>query len=265
MTTRRDLLKTGAAAGGVAAFVAGFSETGERTLHTFLHRNEKLGTTGRSLKPEFSVDAQGKLTVDPAYRVSYAMCQGCTSQCSVRVKIDAATENVVRVTGNPYSALSTDPHLPMGASVRDSFLSLTRFNEKGLSGRSTACGRGNAALEHMNSPYRVTRPLKRVGPRNSGAWEPISFEQLVKEVVEGGDLFGEGHVKGLKALRSFESIDPAAPELGPKVNKVAILNSVDDGRSAFVQRFIQKAYGSINYTGTPPLAETSANDNEITL
>lgn len=249
MTTRRDLLKTGAAAGGVAAFVAGFSETGERTLHTFLHRNEKLGTTGRSLKPEFSVDAQGKLTVDPAYRVSYAMCQGCTSQCSVRVKIDAATENVVRVTGNPYSALSTDPHLPMGASVRDSFLSLTRFNEKGLSGRSTACGRGNAALEHMNSPYRVTRPLKRVGPRNSGAWEPISFEQLVKEVVEGGDLFGEGHVKGLKALRSFESIDPAAPELGPKVNKVAILNSVDDGRSAFVQRFIQKAYGSINYTG----------------
>lgn len=249
MSSRRELLKAGAALGGAAAFAAGFSETGERLLHTVLEPAKKLGTDGRSLKPEFTVNAKGELALDPGQRVSYAMCQGCTTQCGVRLRIDAATETVTRVSGNPYSPLSTDPHLPMGASVRKSFISLSRFGEQGLAGRSTACGRGNAALEHMNSPFRITQPLKRVGPRNSGEWKPISFEQLVNEVVEGGDLFGEGHVKGLRELRSFEPIDPAQPELGPKVNKVALLNSVDDGRSAFVQRFMQKAYGSINYTG----------------
>ena len=72
-------------------------------------------------------------------------------------------------------------------------------------------------ISQIDSPFRVLSPMKRVGPRNSGKWEPISFEQLVKEIVEGGDLFGEGHVDGLRALRSLETpIDPNAPELGPR-------------------------------------------------
>jgi tetrathionate reductase subunit A len=249
MTSRRNILRAGAAIGGTVAFAAGFSETGERMLHSVIGPAKALGVDGRSLKPEMRVDDKGALQIDPSQRVSYTMCMGCTTQCGVRVRIDAATETVVRVSGNPYSPLSTDPHLPMGASVRQSFVSLSRFDEKGLAGRSTACGRGNAVLEQMNSPFRITQPLKRVGPRNSGQWKPIPFEQLVSEVVEGGDLFGEGHVKGLRELRSFDPIDPAQPELGPKVNKVAVLSSVDDGRMAFLNRFIQQSYGSINSTG----------------
>jgi tetrathionate reductase subunit A len=249
MTSRRNILKAGAALGGTAAFAAGFSETGERMLHSIVSPAKALGVDGRSLKPEMRVDEKGALQPDPSQRVSYTMCMGCTTQCGVRVRIDTANETVVRVSGNPYSPLSTDPHLPMGASVRQSFISLSRFDEKGLAGRSTACGRGNAVLEQMNSPYRITTPLKRVGPRNSGEWRPIPFEQLVKEVVEGGDLFGEGPVKGLRELRSFDPIDPAQPELGPRVNKVAFLSSVDDGRMAFLARFAQQAYGTINLTG----------------
>ena len=249
MTTRRDLLKTSAALGGAAVFAAGFSETAERVAKSVISPAQALGVNGRSLKPEMRVDADGKLQLDPGQRVSYTMCLGCTTQCGVRVRIDNATETVLRVAGNPYSPLSTDPHLPMSASVRDSFISLSRFQERGLAGRSTACARGNAVLQLTNSPYRVTTPLKRVGPRNSGQWKPISFEQLVQEVVEGGNLFGEGHVKGLRELRSFEPIDPAQPELGPKTNKVAVLLSADDGRGAFVRRFLQQAYGSINQTG----------------
>jgi tetrathionate reductase subunit A len=249
MTTRRNILKSGAALGGATAFAAGFSETGERMLHSLIGSAHALGVDGHSLKPEMRIDEKGALQIDPSQRVSYTMCMGCTTQCGVRVRIDHASETVLRVSGNPYSPLSTDPHLPMGASVRQSFISISRFGEKGLAGRSTACGRGNAVLEQMNSPYRVTTPLKRVGPRNSGQWEPISFEKLVQEVVEGGDLFGEGAVKGLRELRSFDPIDPAQPELGPKVNKVAVLSSVDDGRMAFLNRFIQQSYGSINSTG----------------
>jgi tetrathionate reductase subunit A len=249
MTSRRDLLKGAAVVGGGAAFAAGFSETGTHMLDAVIAPAHALGTEGRSQKPEFRVGPGGRLEMNPDARVAFAMCMGCTTQCGVRVRIDAATDTVTRVTGNPYSPLSTDPHVPMGQPVRKALLSLTRLDEQGLAGRSTACGRGNAVLEGQTSPFRITQPLKRVGPRNSGRWQPISFEQLVKEVVEGGDLFGEGPVAGLRALRSFEPIDPKRPELGPKTNRVAILNAADDGRSSFVARFIQKAYGSINYTG----------------
>lgn len=249
MTTRRDILKSTAVLGGTAAFAAGFSETGKRMFDAVVAPEKTLGTDGHSLKPEMRVNAQGELELNPGQRVSYVVCQGCTTVCSVRVRVDVATETVVRVVGNPYSPLSAIPHLPMSASVRQSFLSLTRHEEQGLAHRATACGRGNAMLEQTNSPWRITQPLKRVGPRNSGEWQPISFEQLVKEVVEGGNLFGEGHVKGLRELRDFTPIDPAQPELGPKVNKVALLNSFNDGREPFVARFIKNAYGSINYTG----------------
>lgn len=245
--SRRQML----AAGGATAFAAGFSQTAVRMGEKVLgHDAPKHKTAGEAPEPEFRIDpASGKLWINPAQQVSYTMCTGCTTFCGVRVRIDRASGKVLRVAGNPYSPLSTDPHLPMKASVRDSFVALSRFNEKGLAGRSTACGRGNAVLQQMDSPFRVLTPLKRVGPRNSGRWQPISFAQLVKEVTEGGDLFGEGPVAGLKALRDFSPIDPERPELGPKVNQVAVLNSTNEGRENFARRFMQKAYGTLNFVG----------------
>jgi len=248
MSSRRDILKGGAAAGGLAAFVAGFAHTGMRAAGA-LADDQPKGLHGRSLEPEMTVGPDGKLTLNPNQQVSYTMCLGCTTQCGVRVRVDKASGTVLRVAGNPYSPLSADPHLPMSTPVRKSFVNVSRHEEKGLAGRSTACGRGNAVLEQMSSPFRVTQPMKRVGARNSGQWKPISFEQLVTEVVMGGDLFGEGRVAGLAELRSFAPIDPAQPELGPRVNQVAMLTSVNDGRENFARRFVQQAYGTINMVG----------------
>ena len=101
----------------------------------------------------------------------------------------------------------------------------------------------------MTNPFRITTPLKRVGPRGGGRWMPISFAQLVKEVVEGGDLFGEGHVDGLDAIRSGDPIDPKRPDLGPKANQLAFLSSTNEGRENFARRFVQPAFGSINFVG----------------
>ncbi|MDP2681088.1 MAG: molybdopterin-dependent oxidoreductase, partial [Rhodoferax sp.] len=117
-------------------------------------------------------------------------------------------------------------------------------------GRSTACGRGNAVAQQIDSPYRVLTPLKRVGARNSGQWEQIAFDQLVKELVEGGNLFGEGHVDGLAALRDLTTpIDGTQPALGPRVNQVAVLSSVNDGREGCARRFFQQSYGTLNFVG----------------
>jgi len=247
-THRRKIL----AAGGLAAFAVGFAQTGRRMAEKAMgHDAPKHRTAGNAHAAEFRVDAvSGALEVNPAQQVSYCMCTGCTTFCGVRVRVDKATDKVLRVAGNPYSPLSTEPHLPMKASVRESYVALSRHQEKGLAVRSTACGRGNAMLQLMDSPFRVLTPLKRVGPRNSGRWEPIPLEQLVKEIVEGGDLFGEGHVEGLRALRDLERpIDPQSPEFGKRVNQVAMLTSTNDGREAFARRFMQNAYGTINFVG----------------
>ncbi len=250
MSNRRDILKGAAAMGGLAAFAAGFSETGTRAVQSWIGEKKTNGLYGQSLEPEMRIGPDGRLEMNPNQQVSYTMCMGCTTQCGVRVRIDKTSQTVIRVAGNPYSPLSADPHLPMGTPVRKSFLHLSRLAEEGLAGRSTACGRGNAVLEQMTSPFRVTQPMKRVGPRNSGRWEVISFEQLVKEVCEGGQLFpNEAPVKGLSQLRDFTPIDPDAPELGPKVNRVGLLSSVNDGREAFMKRFMQGAYGTMNVVG----------------
>jgi len=247
ISKRRQFL----AAGGLAAFAAGYSETLGRMAGKLLGNDQPAHkTAGNAPAPEFGFDTSGQFFVNPDQVVSYTGCLGCTTECGVRVRIDRKSGKILRVAGNPYNPLSTDAHLPMKASVKESFVSLTALKDKGLAGRSTACGRGNAVADKVNSPYRVLTPLKRVGPRNSGQWEPISFEQLVKEVTGGGNLFGEGHVDGLAAIRDTQTpIDPAQPELGPKANQLALISSVDDGRVQFVRRFLQKSFGSINFVG----------------
>lgn len=254
MVDRRTLLKTGAAAGGLATFAAGYAETARKVAggvgEALAGPAKAASLHGASLRPEYTVDPKtGTLTIDPGQQVSYTMCMGCTTFCGVRVRVDKASGRILRVSGNPYHPLSTDPALPQETSVKESFLAVSAHGEKGLAGRSTACGRGAAVLEHMTSPLRITRPLKRVGPRGAGNWQPISFEQLVSEVVHGGNLFGEGHVDGLKAIRSLDPIDPARPELGPKANQLAALTSTNEGRENFLRRFVQKSFGSLNMVG----------------
>lgn len=245
---RRQLI----AAGGLTAFAAGFSQTLGRIADKVMGKDApRHNVWGNAAAPEFTVDpVSGRLQPNPAQQVSYTACLGCTTQCGVRVRVDKASGRVIRVAGNPYSPLSTEPHLPMKASVKESLVAFSGFQDKGLGGRSTACGRGNAVLSQMNSPFRVLAPMKRVGPRNGGQWESISFEQLVKEVTEGGNLFGEGEVAGLRALRDLAApIDPAQPELGARVNQVALLSSVNDGRESFARRFWNKSYGTLNFVG----------------
>lgn len=253
MVDRRTLLKTGVATGGLATFAAGYSDTIGKVVSGVAEgfvTPAQAAIHGASLAPEYIVDpVSGTLSLNPDQQVSYSMCMGCTTFCGVRVRIDKKTGKVLRVSGNPYHPLSTDPALPPETSIRDSFIATSKFGEKGLEGRSTACGRGAAVLEHMTSPFRITQPLKRVGPRGGGQWQPISFEQLVKEVVEGGDLFGEGKVEGLRAIRSLDPIDPARPELGPKANQLAVLTSTNEGREGFLRRFAQKSFGTLNVTG----------------
>ena len=159
----------------------------------------------------------------------------CHSACGIQCLVDG-NGRLVKIDGNPYHPNTRDPHLPYGT-------------DPSTVERSRICAKGQAGLEQVYTPLRIKHPLKRVGPRGSGQWEVISWEQAFTEIIEGGNLFGEGHVDGLRALRDLETpIDPNAPELGPKANQVVFcVGRHEHGRKEFTDPFWKYAYGTINY------------------
>ncbi|MGL5038658.1 MAG: tetrathionate reductase subunit A [Aeromonas sp.] len=250
--SKRKFLKGAAIAGGTGVFVAGYSDTLKRLASGIEQGSSGTPTRdpiyGNALAVEYRVDEHGDIHPNPAQRVSHTMCLGCWTLCGVRARIDNESDKIVRIVGNPYHPLSALQQIDFTTPIKQAFVGTSGFQEEGLKGRSTACARGNAMLAQLDSPNRVTRCLKRVGPRGSGQWQTISFEQLVKEVVEGGDLFGEGMVEGLRAIRKLdERLDPANPEYGPKANQLLVSNASDEGRDAFIKRFAFNSFGTRNF------------------
>lgn len=247
---RRQFLKSGLAVGGVGAFAAGYATTTKHMVEGIVEGKAGQATRdphhGNSLEPEYRVNRSGNLIPNPNQRVAPSMCFGCWTLCGLRVRIDNRNDDILRISGNPYHPLSQQNAIPFATPVKDAYLSMA--GEAGLQGRSTACARGNAMLDMQNSPYRITQPLKRVGKRGEGRWEPISYEQLIEEIVEGGDLFGEGHVEGLRAIRDLTTpLDADNPEYGPKANQLLVTNASNEGRDDIIKRFAFNSFGTRNF------------------
>ncbi|HDL6952925.1 TPA: tetrathionate reductase subunit TtrA [Yersinia enterocolitica] len=246
-STRRQWLKGSLALGGVVAFGASYHAVARKTLAGLVDGSAGKLTldpiSGNALPTEGRVGPQWQANLQQA--VSMTQCFGCWTLCGLRVRVDTQQNKILRIAGNPYHPLSHDHHFPYQLPVGEALQRLG--GEQGMTGRSTACARGATLLEGVDSPYRITEPMKRVGPRGSGKWQRISFEQLVAEVTEGGDLFGEGPVEGLRAIRDLDTpIDAKQPSLGPKANQLLVTNAGDDGRDAFIQRFANQAFGTKN-------------------
>ncbi len=252
-TSKRNLLKKGAAVAGLGLFAAASAGAAVKVVNGLLH-----GTAGEaladpvnknSLQPEYRVTPTGEVRPGKGQRVAFNQCWGCTTFCGVRLHIDAATDTVVRVAGNPYNPLAHEHHFSMDTPVEEALRQLSADKDQGHAKRSTTCGRGAAMLDASANPFRITHCLKRAGRRGEGRWTTIPFEQLVREVVDGGDLFGEGHVDGLRAIREAKGpANPAMPEFGPQANRLLLTYAVDDGRETFfLQRFGMQAFGTKNF------------------
>lgn len=248
MATRRQLLKGAVVAGGAGVFAAGFGETASRAARGWwVGRRPAHPIYGDALPPEAAVDAWGAIAPAPGVRIAHTVCHGCTTLCGVRVVLDQASGEVLRALGNPYHPLSADPALPARTPVRESFRA---FTPAGQASRGVMCARGNAAFQKLTDPRRLTGVLKRAGPRGSGRWETIPFEQAIREIVEGGRLFAaigeDREVPGLRAVHDAAGpVDPQSPELGPATNQLAIIAAFDDGRLDLVRRFA-RAFGTVN-------------------
>ncbi|HDL3659423.1 TPA: twin-arginine translocation signal domain-containing protein, partial [Mannheimia haemolytica] len=154
---RRNLLKGGLALGGAAAFGAGYSpkvsEIAKGVMHGTSGEKTRDAIHGNSLTPEYQVK-DGKLLSNPEQIVCNTQCMGCWTQCGIRARVDLNTNQVIRISGNPYHPLSSDKTLPFGMPIAKAELLLA--GESGIENRSTACARGAAFLEGVNSPYRIT-------------------------------------------------------------------------------------------------------------
>lgn len=110
---RKFLIGTKPVAGGAA--VGGYHETLGKAI-TLQRRGEKAKDAIYGNAPATEImQKEGMIAYAKDFVVKPSVCNGCTTYCSVRVKIDTKSGEVVRVFGNPYSLLSSDPwcHTPI--------------------------------------------------------------------------------------------------------------------------------------------------------
>ena len=82
------------------------------------------------------------------------MCQLCSTICGIVGHVKDG--RIIKVEGNP-----NDPN-----------------------SRGKLCARGQAALNHQYHPERLLHPMRRVGPRGSGRWRRITWDEAYTELSE---------------------------------------------------------------------------------
>lgn len=237
MNRRNFAKQLGAIAGAGVASATAAAET----------KPGQTGRFGQALPVEMKKDGRGQVRKTSGVRTAFSRCFTCNNICGVRVRVDEASDRILRVAGNPYCEVNAGgAPLPLETPVKECYQRLT--GDAGLTHRATTCGKGASAVASVDDPRRVTQVLKRVGKRGAGQWKSIPYEQAIREIVEGGDLFGEGPVEGLRAIRRLdELVLPQAPEFGSKANQLfATFNEEDTLRGNLYARFFRSAFGTVN-------------------
>ncbi len=257
--SRRSFLKSSAILGAVA----GGSITGVGAFA--MSEEEKKKFQYEIQKPENQI---------------FSACLQCHNACSIKGKVYNGL--LGKIDGNPYGPQTMLPHIDYKTSPKDAAL---------VDGK--ICPKGQAGIQTLYDPYRIKKVLKRKGKRGENKWETIDFHKAIDEIVNGGNLFGEGKVKGLKdiivlkdadlakkmaadakaygkgkiSLDEFKSkyanhldklIDPEHPDLGPKNNKfVMMCGRIEHGRKELGKRFTHGAMGSNNFFEHTSICEQS--------
>lgn len=231
---RRTFLKVSAATVTAAAIASNFKDVEAAEW------KKQIGKSGSQPDP-----------VSEEAKIVRSVCLMCHGGCGIQAKV--VNGELVRLTGNPYHPNNYD-YTAKGDIVEESDL------DGGIAGKDvgTLCAKGQAGIYALYSPFRLQHPLKRVGPRGSGKWKTISWEQAITEIVNGGHLFknvpGEEnrHVEGLKSILSNDKpigpedsdyMDEAPPGgWGPKRNQFVWAHGRNE-QSPLTPRFVLDAAG----------------------
>ncbi len=146
-----------------------------------------------------------------------SVCGECSAGCVTQARVMAA-EREIEVDGEP---------------LRQRVMAI-----KNLEGHPSdpvsggrLCARGHASLQSIYNPDRLRSPMKRVGERGQGNFEPIPWEQALEEVAE--------------SLAKSVASDPS---------KILFLARPQaSSRSASIARFLESV-------GAPPARSTGTGD-----
>jgi tetrathionate reductase subunit A len=159
---------------------------------------------------------------DPRVDIKYSVCQGCHGRCGLKAKVvDGVLQ---KIEGNPYHPCNLEQFLPYATDPE---------TVRAESGRM--CAKGLGGMQSLYDPHRIKQPLKRVGERGAGQWEAISWEQAFSEIA----------AKLVQYRDRVTLIDPAAPELGKKVNQI-MFSGGRNQQSAFTDVFFKNIIGTVN-------------------
>ncbi|MCF8031986.1 MAG: molybdopterin-dependent oxidoreductase [Desulfarculaceae bacterium] len=68
-------------------------------------------------------------------------------------------------------------------TVEDGRITKIKPDPEGWLNRGYACPKGLNAHHRLYHPKRLTQPLRRTGPRGSGQWEPVSWDEALDEIA----------------------------------------------------------------------------------
>ncbi len=86
---------------------------------------------------------------------------------------------------NCRSACEWDLYVKDGIIVREEQTATYEASEEGIPDfNPRGCQKGACYTDVMYGPSRLTVPMKRTGPRGSGQWEKVSWEQAMDEIAE---------------------------------------------------------------------------------
>jgi tetrathionate reductase subunit A len=188
--SRRDFVKCSAVLGGALL-------SSQFEWATDLMKRAEAGT----LTPEEEYE------LIRAENTLYTVCLQCNTGCGIKVKFFRKNGAAValKIDGNPYDPFPSVPHLPYSTSPGS-------VNTMDLA----ICPKGQAGLQTVYDPYRITKVLKRAGKRGEGKWVTVPFDQAIEEIVNGGFLFK--NIPGEES-RNVEGLKDICTLLDPKIIK----------------------------------------------
>jgi len=137
----------------------------------------------------------------------YTCCNMCGGQTGIKVLVENGIVKKIEPNENN----------PIGvANISTDFV-----REKARGARM--CPKGNSAVKSLYDPDRLRTPVRRVGARGEGKWEPITWDEAVSEVA--------GKLAGIKK------------KYGPQ----AVVWFSEDHSFTHVQKDFCAAYGTPNY------------------
>src|SRR5713226_6417068 len=103
---------------------------------------------------EYDPKAWPKKPVPRHYSLVPTICFNCEAACGLLAYIDKETQTIRKFEGNPL--------------------------HPGSRGRN--CAKGPATINQVTDPERILYPLKRQGPRGSGQWERVTWDQVLDDI-----------------------------------------------------------------------------------